>query len=273
MDLQGKVAVVTGGASGLGAAIARAFAGAGSAVVVLDLDGERAGSVAGELGPGSFGMTVDVGDTRSVVGAAEAVAERFGRCDVVCANVGVQQFGAIELLTEREWSWVLDVNVLGVVRTVTAFLPLLRAATGWRRIVITSSSGALVPGVRLGAYTASKCAVMGFGETLRMELADEGIGVSVLFPAGMSTRHLETSAAAKPPAAGEWTVAPDDIEAMMASRSISDSHVATPEHAARNLLAELERDPPFIVTHGDFRDAFRARIADLEAAFDRMEQS
>ena len=110
----------------------------------------------------------------------------------------MQQFGAIDRLSEEDWSWVLNVNVMGTVRTVRESLPLLRAGTGWRRIVITASSGVLVPGVRLGVYQTSKFAVMGFGETLRQELAGEGIGESLVFPAGMMTRHLESNAQARP---------------------------------------------------------------------------
>ncbi len=115
------------------------------------------------------------------------VGSTLGGCDVLCANVGVQQFGAIDRLTDDDWRFVLDVNVLGTVRTVRAFLPLLRTGDGWRRIVLTASSSVLAPGVRMAAYQTTKFAVMGFGETLREELADEGIGVTVLFPGGMIT--------------------------------------------------------------------------------------
>src|SRR4030095_1139642 len=113
---------------------------------------------------------------------------------VCCANVGVQQFGVIDKLTEDDWEWVCNVNLLGTVRTVREFLPLIRARRGWLLIVLTASSSVLAPAVRLGAYQTTKFAVMGFGETLREELAGEGIGVSLVFPAGMMTRHLETSA-------------------------------------------------------------------------------
>ena len=85
----------------------------------------------------------------------------------MCANVGVQQFGAIDRLTEDDWRWVLEVNVLGTVRTVAAFLPMIRQRSGLRRILLTASSGALVPGVRLAAYTASKDAVIGYVEAAR----------------------------------------------------------------------------------------------------------
>src|SRR4051794_33259378 len=182
-DLRGRIAVVTGGGSGLGAGMCREFASAGMAVAALRIDEGNAQataeSLAHEFGVPTVAARVDVGDTASVHAAAASVRAALGGCDVLCANVGVQQFGAIDRLTEDDWRWVLEVNVLGTVRTVAAFLPMIRergdaAEAGVRRVVLTASSGALVPGVRLAAYTASKDAVIGYGDTLRQELADEG---------------------------------------------------------------------------------------------------
>ena len=276
-DLKGKVAVVTGGGSGLGAAMGRVLAEAGMAVAALDIDEANARATAAaltdDLGVRAIGVKADVGDPASVAAAAATVEAELGRCDVLCANVGVQQFGAIDRLTDDDWAWVMNVNVLGTVRTVAAFLPALRRAEGLRQIVLTSSSSALVPGIRLGAYVTSKYAVLGYGETLRMELADEGIGVTVVLPAGMMTRHLESSALAKPAEKGEWTLQPDDIEAMMSSRDIGQEHVATPEHAVRDLLASIVADEPYLITHGQYREAYHERLAAIEAAFDRMEQT
>jgi len=276
-ELTGRIAVVTGAGSGLGAAMCRRFAEAGMAVAALDIDEERARTTAAALAE-SFGVPtmsarVDVGDAGSLADAAANVEAGLGGCDVLCANVGVQQFGAIDRLTDDDWSWIINVNVLGTVRTVASFLPLLRRRSGWRRIVLTASSGALVPGVRLGAYQTSKFAVQGYGETLRQELAGEGIGVTVLFPAGMMTRHLESSALARPADKGEWVILPDDIEVMMSSRKMGQEHVATPDHAVRNLLTDLLANQPYIITHGDYRSEYHERLAAIEQAFDRMEGS
>ena len=147
-------------------------------------------------------IRTDVGDSESVAAAAEHVAATLGGCDLLCANVSVQQFGAIDRLTEDDWQWVLNVNVMGTVRTVGSFLPLMRSREGWRHIVVTASSSVLLPTPRLGAYQASKFAVVGFADTLRQELDGTGIGVTVLFPAGMATRHLQSSALARPTASG-----------------------------------------------------------------------
>jgi len=274
--LAGQVAVVTGAGSGLGAAMARVFAGAGMAVASLDIDGAAAEAtaalVAGDFGMPSTAVRTDVGNSASVNAAARHVAEALGGCDLLAANVGVQQFGAIDRLTEQDWQWVLNVNVMGTVRTVREFLPLLRGGSGWRHIVLTASSGALIPGVRLGAYQASKFAVMGFGETLRQELAGEGIGVSVLFPAGMSTRHLESSALARPPELGSSVTLPDDIESMLASRPIGRSDIVAPEVAVRYLLDDLLANELYVLTHGSYRADYHQRRDAIEAAFDRMER-
>jgi NAD(P)-dependent dehydrogenase (short-subunit alcohol dehydrogenase family) len=253
------------------------FAAAGMAVAALDIDEDRgketAATLARTCGVPTMSRHVDVGDSRSLRDAAADVEATLGGCDVLCANVGVQQFGAIDRLTDDDWTWIVNVNVLGTVRTVAAFLPLLRRRAGWRRIVLTASSGVFVPGVRLGAYQASKFAVWGYGETLRQELDGEGIGVTVLFPAGMRTRHLESSARARPAEMGEWVIAPDDVHAMMSSRKMGDEHLATAEHAVRNLLADLEANEPYIITHGAYRAEYRERLAAIEAAFDRMERA
>jgi NAD(P)-dependent dehydrogenase (short-subunit alcohol dehydrogenase family) len=216
---------------------------------------------------------VDVGDSSSVGEAADHVQETLGGCDVLCANVGVQQFGALDRLTDHDWEWVLNVNVLGTVRTVRAFLPLMRARHGWRRIVLTASSSVLAPGVRIGAYQTSKFAVMGFGETLREELAGEGIGVTVLFPGGMITRHLESSAHARPAHLGATGASDDDLTAMLEHRPMDAGDVVTPEHAIRNLLADLMHDAPYSVTHGSYRAVYEQRRNAMDAALDRMEVS
>jgi len=273
VQLDGKVAVITGAGSGLGAAMGHAFASAGAGVAVLDIDGpaaqQTATSIAAQHGVPTEALTVDVADTNSVALAADRVSETLGGCDVLCANVGVQQFGAIESLTDDDWRWVVDVNVLGTVRTVRAFLPLLRARSGWRRIVLTSSSSVLAPAKRIGAYQTTKFAVMGFGETLREELSDEGICVTVLFPGGMVTRHLESSARARPARFASTGARDDDLDEMLAHRPLADGDVVLPEDAIRNLLTELDADRPYVVTHGALRSVYEQRRAAMDDAIDR----
>jgi len=265
--------VITGGGSGLGAAMAARFAESRMSIVVLDIDGEQAENTARSIrdtGGDALAMQVNVSDRAALQAAARQVEDTLGHCSVLCANVGVQQFGAIGALTDKDWRWVLDVNVMGVVHTVDTFLPLVRKTPGSRHILITSSSAAYSPGIRMGAYTTSKYAVMGYGETLRLELADENIGVSILFPAGMATRHLESSQKARPAELGPSELRREDIDAMMQSRKIDlGDHVATAEHATRHLLRELAENRRYIITHGDCRAAINDNFQELLAAQDR----
>jgi NAD(P)-dependent dehydrogenase (short-subunit alcohol dehydrogenase family) len=275
--LKGKVAVVTGGGGGLGAALGATFAREGMAVALLDIDDaaarERTAILEADFDVPTTACRVDVSDAQSIDEARDHVRSTLGGCAVLCANVGVQQFGALDRLTEHDWEWVLNVNVLGTVRTVRSFLPLMRSGSGWRRIVLTASSCVLAPSVRLGAYQTSKFAVTGFGETLRAELAPEGIGVTILFPAGMMTGHLDSSARARPEALTETGAEEDDLSEMMAYTPMTTEDLATPEHAVRNLMVDLMDDRPYSVTHGTLRQFYAPRRDAMEAALDRMETS
>jgi len=264
----GEVAVITGGASGLGLALAARCAARGMDVALLDLDGERAAAEAASLAEAhavdARGLAVDVADALSVEAAARAVEDGFGRADLVVSNVGVQLFGAVERFTDDEWRWVLDLNVIGSARVARSFLPLLRATKG--RLAFTTSSSVLDPASRLGAYQASKFAVWGLAETLRLELADDGIGVSVIFPSGMITRHLETSEAAQPAHVRRPIAADDDFVAMMASNPDMAGSVAAPEDVAGRVLEAVLAGEPYVVTHGDLVGAVDERTARLRGA-------
>ncbi len=183
-------------------------------VALLDLDGERAEAEAATLaeahGIGVIGLAADVGDEASVAAAASAVENRFGHADLVVSNVGVQLFGAVERFTDDEWRWLLDINVIGSARVARSFVPLLRPTRG--RLAFTTSSSVLDPASRLAAYQASKFAVWGLAETLRLELAEDGIAVSVIFPSGMLSRHLETSEAAQPEHLRRPIVTDEDLD-------------------------------------------------------------
>lgn len=190
----GEVAVITGGASGFGLALASRCAERGMSVALLDRDGERteteAAGLATAYGVPTLGLAVDVASGAAVEAAARAVLDRFQRVDLVVSNVGVQLFGAADRLTDEEWQWVLNVNVIGAARVARAFLPQLRLAPHGR-LAFTTSSSILSPAARMAAYQASKFALWGLAETLRLELGGGGISVSTILPSGMMSRHLE----------------------------------------------------------------------------------
>jgi NAD(P)-dependent dehydrogenase (short-subunit alcohol dehydrogenase family) len=184
----------------------------------------------------------------------------------VVSNVGVQLFGPVEQFTDDEWSWVLDVNVVGSARVARAFIPLLRkAASGGSHLAFTTSSSVLDPASRLGAYQASKFAVWGLAETLRLELRDDGISVSVIFPSGMASRHLETSESAQPEHLRRPVGDIADFEAMMASNPnmASEGMLRTPEAAADGVIDAVLAGGRYVITHGDLVDALTARNSEL----------
>ena len=187
-DLNGKVAVVTGGGSGIGEAIARLFAKENVKVVIADIELEAAQSVADELsksGAHAVAIHTDVSKKESIEVLAERVQTELGGCHLLCANAGVLQIGRLDTRTEEDWQWVLSVNLIGVVRTVMVFLPQMKQLPGEKHIIITTSmAGLLAAGPGKGVYNTTKHAQMAFGETLRAELEDENIGVSMFLPAG-----------------------------------------------------------------------------------------
>lgn len=267
------VAAITGAGSGLGEAMALVFSAAGYSVALLDIDESSAEATAAairEMGQAAIAVGVDVADPPSMTEAARVIEAVLGPVTVLCANVGVQQFGAIERLTQQDWQWVLTVNVFGTVNTVTAFLPSMRRAGGSRHIVLTASSAVHDPGARLGAYTASKHAVVGFGETLRLELESDDIGVTILFPGGMMTRHLDSSAAARPSELGPSITLAEDLEVVVAGAKSDVQSVVDPGYAIRNLLEDLRNGERYIITHGAYREKLDERSQALLAAFDRQ---
>jgi len=270
----GKVAVVTGAASGIGCALAEAFAAAGSAVVLADLDGREAEAGGERLqgnGADALAVTVDVSDPASVDGLAAATLDRFGRVDVLCNNAGVSTFNLIQDQTLDDWRWVFNVNLWGVVHGLMSFLPILRSQSTPSHIVNTASMGGLMSGVPfIGPYAATKTAVVSISETLRQECAAYGlpIGVSVLCPSTTDTRVME-SERGRPPALGIERRT-DDAEAMrLAIKRLCTAADtgATPAHVAERTLAAIVAGEFWIIPNGGERPIVEARFAEALSAF------
>jgi NAD(P)-dependent dehydrogenase (short-subunit alcohol dehydrogenase family) len=195
-DLAGKAAFITGGASGIGLALSRAFAEAGMRVMLADIEGRALDEAVASLksaGPEVRGIECDVRDYAAVERAATATVEAFGKVHLVCNNAGVGGSGGIDDVSLDAWRWVIDINLMGVVHGVKAFLPLLRSHNEGGHIVNTASMAGFLPGTGFGAYTATKFAVVGISEALAAEVAPHGIGVSVLCPGWVNTKILESA--------------------------------------------------------------------------------
>ena len=201
-EFRGRVAVITGGGGGIGAAMAAAFAARGARIVLADVDAEAMERVAATLPlrrTEVLTIPTDVTRLESVRGLAAAAAERFGGVHIVCNNAGVATFGEVADATHADWQYTMSVNFWGVVHGVEAFLPLLLAQDAGGHIVNTASMAGLVGMRWLGVYCASKFAVVGLSEALHRELADRGIGVSVLCPMIVQTGINENSVRNRPP--------------------------------------------------------------------------
>ena len=196
-DVAGKVAFITGAASGMGLGMAKAFSKAGMKVMMADIDEKRLHAAAAELranGADVDAIRCDITVEDQVFAAAAATVKRFGKVNVLCNNAGVSIGGLSEQLSQKDWDWVIAVNQTAVVYAMRAFLPLMKANGESGHVMSTSSMAGLVnAGAGWGAYNASKHAVVGMMEVLYSELKDSPIGVSVLCPGAVSTNILEAS--------------------------------------------------------------------------------
>jgi len=191
MDYTGKVAVITGGASGIGFATARRMAARGARTVLVDRDAAALeGAIASLRAEGAAAVEArvcDVTDLAAMQTLAADVMANFGRVDVLFNNAGVAVAGPIADMRHADWRWIIDVDLWGPIHGVEAFLPHMRAAGQGGHILFTASFAGLVPNVGLGPYCVAKYGVVALAEVLQKELRAEGIGVSVLCPMRVAT--------------------------------------------------------------------------------------
>lgn len=199
-ELAGTHAIVTGGGSGIGAALTRALTAAGAHVVCADLDAAAAERTAsGARGPGSArAVTLDVTDAAAVQAAVDEVVARAGRLDLMFNNAGISIGGETEELTLAHWDSIIDVNIRGVVHGVAAAYPQMvrqGSAGGWGgHIVNTASMGGLMAAGLLTSYVMTKHAVVGLSLALRSEAAAKGVGVTAVCPSAVDTPILDKGA-------------------------------------------------------------------------------
>jgi 3-oxoacyl-[acyl-carrier protein] reductase len=194
-DLSGRVAVVTGAASGVGLGIAEVLAAEGARVVLLDLDpaaGERAAAALRAAGHDALALQADVVDGAAVVALGAGVLDRYGRIDILAANAGIYHPPvALDAMRDSDWDRIMDINVKGVVHSIQACLPAMRQG-GYGRVVLTSSiTGPLVGAPSLSHYAASKAALLGLMRSAALELANDGITVNAVMPGNVRTPGIE----------------------------------------------------------------------------------
>jgi NAD(P)-dependent dehydrogenase (short-subunit alcohol dehydrogenase family) len=188
-NTSGPVAIVTGGASGLGLATARALVAQGTRVGLIDIDARAVDAVADELGPAAIGVAADVSDAEAIRAAVDEIADRFGRVDIVMAGAGVTGWGPALVVDPQVWERTIEINVLGTWRTIQAALPHLVESKGY--LLIVASGFAAAPGPAVSAYAASKAAVESLGRSLRIELAHHGVDVGVAYYSFLDTPMVD----------------------------------------------------------------------------------
>jgi len=273
-EFNGKAAFVTGGASGIGLALGRAFAEAGMRVMLADIETEAldaaVASLAG-LGPGVRGVVCDVSDPDSVERAAAAAFAAFGEVHVVCNNAGVGAGGGIDRISLADWRWVLDVNLMGVLHGIRTFLPHLRAHGRGGHFVNTASMAGMISGLGFSAYAASKFAVVAMSEGLAIELKPLGIGVSVLCPGFVRTRILESGRNRQERYGDPSAVAEIAGAASAAATQMAElvRNGVDPQEVARRVLGAIRNDELYVFTDALMRGPLEARLQGILAAYDR----
>lgn len=264
MEIAGKVAVVTGGASGIGRGIGRALAARGADVVVADVDVARAGEVAAELeraGVRSIAVRCDVTERASVEALAERAWSAFGRVDVLCNNAGVGTLGTVAETPVRDAEWIFAVNVWGVLHGCQVFVPRFLAAGRPAHVLNTGSEHSVgIPFPGMGIYTASKHAVLALSDVLRRELEPNGIGVSILCP-GVVRTDIWNAGRSRPDRFGGRQESPPEFASML------DSGM-DPDEVGRIAVAGIEAAEFFIMSHREVRAVAEGRCRDVMAAFD-----
>jgi NAD(P)-dependent dehydrogenase (short-subunit alcohol dehydrogenase family) len=251
-------ALVTGGADGIGLALARALTGDGARVAILDIRKEAARTAAAEL-PGAIALAADVADPASLADAAAEVQAAWGGLDILWINAGVAAPSKVADAGPSTVQWVYGVNVLGIVWTANAFLPLLRAGTD-PAVGVTCSTAALASPGGLSLYGASKHAALGLAEALRSDLAGEGIGVTLFCP-GLLASNIWDAARARPDRHGGVLRA----DPALAGRWLT---AEPPEAAVSAALAVMAQGGGYAVhlTTPDSEPAFEARVAAIRQA-------
>ncbi len=265
-DLDGRVVVITGGASGIGRGIAEAFAEAGARLALADIHEDRLEEVSGALGAGGevLALRTDVRDPAQVEALAERVYAEFGAVHVLCNNAGVACNGLLWEHSLEDWDWVMETNVRSLAIGLRSFVPRLLAQRDPAHIVNTSSMLGLSSAPLTGIYGASKQAVLAITEALRFDLMLVGaeIGVSALCPGPVRTNVAEEP--------GRSPVAPGDVSETVAQVDASLKSVVAngmDPRAVGDCVVDAVREERFwVLPAPEFLPNAEQRIADIRAA-------
>jgi NAD(P)-dependent dehydrogenase (short-subunit alcohol dehydrogenase family) len=263
-EVEGKVAFITGGGSGVGLGMAKAFVAAGMRVAIADARADHLEQATAELGGAVHPIRLDVTDREAFARAADETERALGNVHVLCNNAGVNLFNDISEATYQDWDWVLGVNLGGVVNGVVTFVPRIRAHGEGGHVVNTASMGAFIAGPGAGIYTTAKFAVHGLSDALRWSLLPHGIGVSMVCPGLVKSKIYESDV--NRPAELSTDVTPPDEEFMRILPSVHEVGMP-PEEVGEKVLRAIRRGDFYVFTHPDHRDELREIFDEILAAF------
>jgi len=244
-----QTVLITGGASGLGEALAVHYAKQNFDVCIADLNSQRGNKVVDTITQAqgkAFFLPCDITNKTSIENLQQQLQSRWDKVDVLVNNAGVATGGALEFEDIEQWEWVININVLGMVRMCQAFVPLMKQQGGGKIVNIASQAG-ITPAPLMGSYNASKAAVVSFSETMHLELSDSNIHVSVACPGFFST-NLDESLRSKQPGV-----------AKLVSKMLHTYSDITAAQVAEAIYQDSDNLKFMTITHKDGRRAFRMK--------------
>jgi NAD(P)-dependent dehydrogenase (short-subunit alcohol dehydrogenase family) len=267
--LRDKVSFITGGASGIGLGIARSCLDAGMKVVITDVRRDALASAARSLAANGgvvLPLALDVTDRRQWSVCADRIEREYGGVDLLCSNAGVNFIGPTHEATYEDWDFALGVNLGGTVNAVRTFVPsMIRSGRGGH-IVITASVSGLFSGAGVGVYVTTKFALVGLAESLRADLRELGIGVSVLCPGPVKSDLFESTQQVRPmqlASTGSKPLLPPGVD--RTGTPIFQTALTGAE-VGEYVLEGVRRNDLYILTHPEIRPVLEARAAALLAA-------
>jgi NAD(P)-dependent dehydrogenase (short-subunit alcohol dehydrogenase family) len=275
-DFHGKTAFITGAASGIGLGMARAFGREDMNVVIADIDVAAAKAAVQTLAAEQIkahAVQVDVGDRASVRAAALEALAAFGKVHLVCNNAGVAAGGPIGTVAERDWDWIIDVNLKGVVYGVETFVPLIQSHGEGGHIVNTASIAGLISGAGAEPYSATKYAVVAMSEGWAQQLAPTNIGLSVLCPGFVRTRIADSVRTRQDRYGGVQAARDDAFAAPGSSVAAAVASGIDPDIVGARVVEAVRDGNLYIFTDPRFRDLIEFRFAAIRAGFDQAAAS
>jgi len=273
----GKTAFITGGAGGIGLAMARAFGQRGMKVAIADVEAEtcaRAVETLRREGVEAIGTACDVSDREALAEAVKRTFAEFGKIHILCNNAGVSRAGPVETIAASDWDWVIGVNLKGLIHGLQLFLPHMKAHGEEGHIVNTASINGVAGAPLAGPYSATKFAVVGLSEVLAAELAETPIGVSVLCPRWVKTRMLDNGRNRPARFGGPIKLDADNVNAERNARYAKALESGLdPADVAQLVIGAIEARRLFVFTHAETRAAVERGYQLMIEGFDALDGS